>query len=57
LGGDPYLNFTISVIAELLAIIACDLTLNRLGRKIPYSFTIISAGVVLLMVQFVPKGE
>jgi OCT family organic cation transporter-like MFS transporter 4/5 len=36
LAGDPYLNFTLSAIVELLAVLMCEVTLDRFGRKIPY---------------------
>ncbi|CAF3944130.1 unnamed protein product, partial [Adineta steineri] len=35
-GFDPYLSFTISACVEILAYVGIHLTLNRIGRKIPY---------------------
>jgi OCT family organic cation transporter-like MFS transporter 4/5 len=37
LAGDPYLNFTLSAIVEALAVLMCEVTLDRFGRKIPYA--------------------
>ena len=55
--GDPYLNFSLSVMVEFTAILACHFTLERFGRKVPYTFNMALAGVSLLLVQFVPKGN
>jgi OCT family organic cation transporter-like MFS transporter 4/5 len=54
--GDPYLNFTLSILVELCAIIACQLTLERFGRKIPYSLNMSISGLALISVMFVPKS-
>ena len=55
--GDPYLNFTLSVGVELLAIISCQLTLERFGRKKPYALNMAITGVSLLLIQFIPTSK
>jgi MFS transporter, OCT family, solute carrier family 22 (organic cation transporter), member 4/5 len=55
LSGDPYLNFTLSVFVELIAIVTCQFTLEKFGRKKPYAINMIITGVALLLIQFVPK--
>lgn len=57
LAGDPYLNFFLSIIVELIAIIASHITLERYGRKIPYSVNMGLTGIALLFILFVPKGK
>lgn len=52
--GDPYFNFGLSIIVELIAIIGTHFTLERFGRKIPYSINMLMTGVSLLCVLFVP---
>ena len=54
LAGDPYLNFFLSIIAELVADLACQFTLDRFGRKWTYSFHMALGGVCLLCVACVP---
>lgn len=56
LAGDPYLNFTLSVLLELAAILVSHYTLDKIGRKIPYSINMAMSGIVLILVLFVPKG-
>ncbi len=57
LAGDPYLNFTLSGIVEILGLFMCTLTLDRFGRKIPYTINMILAGVALLLTLFVPTSN
>lgn len=57
LAGDPYLNFTLSVTLELVAILVSHYVLEKIGRKIPYSVNMALSGLVLLMVLFVPTGK
>jgi OCT family organic cation transporter-like MFS transporter 4/5 len=54
--GDPYLNFGLSIIVELCAIVACQFTLERFGRKVPYSLNMTISGVCLISVMFVPTS-
>ena len=55
--GDPYLNFTLSALMELFAILVVFLTVNNLNRKIPYALNMFSAGITLLSIQFIPKSD
>ena len=54
--GDPYLNFGLSVLVELIAIITTHVTLERYGRKVPYSINMALTGVSLLFVLFIPQN-
>ena len=56
LAGDPYLNFFLSSVAEALSYVACEFTLEKFGRKWPYSMNMALAGVSLLCVAFVPDS-
>ena len=55
--GNPYLNLTLSFSVELAAIIMCQLTLERYGRKIPYVINMVLAGTSLLLIQFIPNSN
>lgn len=55
--GDPYMNFFLSILVEFIAILACQFTLERFGRKIPYSTNMTLAGLALLCVQFAPSSK
>jgi len=55
LAGDPFLNFTLSVVVEFIAILTCQLTLERFGRKMPYSINMALTGVSLMLIQFIPS--
>jgi OCT family organic cation transporter-like MFS transporter 4/5 len=55
LAGDPFLNFSLSVFVELIAIVTCQFTLERFGRKKPYAINMAVTGVALMFIQFVPK--
>jgi len=55
--GDPYLNFFLSILVEFVAILACQFTLEKFGRKVPYSINMTLAGMTLLCVQFVPTSR
>lgn len=57
LAGDPYLNFTLAVVVELIAIAASHYSYEKFGRKIPYAINMSIIGVALLLVMFVPKGK
>lgn len=56
LAGDPYINFTISAILELGAILLCQFTLERFGRKKPYCTAMLVAGTSLLLIGIVPSS-
>lgn len=55
LAGDPYLNFGISALVELLAIIVSHYVLERFGRKIPYSIMMATTGFCFISILFIPK--
>jgi Na+/melibiose symporter-like transporter len=57
LAGDPYLNFTISAVVELIAMFICDVTLTKFGRKIPYVLNMAIAGVALTSIMFIPTSK
>lgn len=56
LGGNPYLNYLYSALVELAGLMVSHYSLEKYGRKKPYSFVFILAGVSLLCIQFVPSG-
>lgn len=56
LAGNPYLNFGLSAVAEMLGVIGCHLFLDRFGRKIPYTINMTLSGLALLAVMFVPTN-
>lgn len=55
--GDPYLNFTLSIVLELFAILVSHYTLQKFGRKIPYSINMALSGVSLILVMFIPTSK
>lgn len=58
---NPYLSFGIAALVEIAAYGVAHMTLDRVGRKIPYcSFVVALAMVALLVVPiqiFIPKGK
>lgn len=56
LSGDPYLNFAFAVTAELIAILSSYVVYEKLGRKLPYVINLLTSGICLIAVLFVPKG-
>ena len=54
LAGDPYLNFFFSALVELFAISMSHYTLEKFGRKIPYTMSMVLTGSALLFIKFVP---
>lgn len=57
LAGSPYLNFTLSVLLELLAILVSHYAFDKFGRKIPYAINMSLSGIALLFVLFVPTSK
>lgn len=57
LAGNPYLNFTLSVLLELIAIMVSHYTFDAFGRKIPYAINMSLSGIALLLVLFVPTSK
>ncbi|RMZ97216.1 organic cation transporter isoform X1, partial [Brachionus plicatilis] len=56
LAGDPYLNFGLSALVELVAILTSHFVLERFGRKIPYSMMMATTGICFISVLFIPKN-
>jgi hypothetical protein len=56
LSGNPYLTFLYSIIVEVIALLACNYMLSKLGRKIPYVTVMFLAGLSLFLIQFIPDG-
>lgn len=56
LGGNPYLNFTYSIMAEILATAACQFTQERFGRKMPYFFNMLIIFISFTCIGFVPAN-
>lgn len=56
LAGNPYLNFALSVLLELIAIMVSHYTFDAFGRKIPYSINMSLSGIALLLVLFIPTN-
>lgn len=56
LSGDPYINFTISVVFELFAVVLSNFVYEKFGRKFPYLISLALSGLSLFCVFFVPKG-
>ncbi|XP_047499824.1 organic cation transporter protein-like isoform X2 [Penaeus chinensis] len=56
LGGNDYLNFTISGAVELPAHALTILLLDRVGRRIPLCAFLLLGGVSLLSTMFIPAG-
>ena len=54
LSGDPYLNLLLSSVAECFSYVACEFTLEKFGRKWPYSMNMTLGAVSLLCIAFVP---
>lgn len=57
LAGNPFLNFFISVLVELVAILVSHYAFEKFGRKWPYFINMFISGFALLFVLFVPKGN
>jgi hypothetical protein len=45
-----------SIIVEVIALLACNYMLSKLGRKIPYVTVMFLAGLSLFLIQFIPDG-
>lgn len=55
-GGNLYIDFFISGLVELPAALLILLTIERLGRRLPFAASNIAAGVACLVTAFLPEG-
>lgn len=55
-GGNLYIDFFISGLVELPAALLILLTIERLGRRLPFAASNIVAGVACLVTAFLPEG-
>uniref|UniRef100_A0A8C8RJN3 Solute carrier family 22 member 3 n=1 Tax=Pelusios castaneus TaxID=367368 RepID=A0A8C8RJN3_9SAUR len=55
IGGNLYLDFFISGAVELPAALLILLTIDRIGRRLPFAISNIVAGVACLITAFIPK--
>ncbi|XP_042545672.1 solute carrier family 22 member 3 [Dipodomys merriami] len=55
-GGNLYVDFFISGVVELPAALLILLTIERLGRRLPFAASNIVAGVACLVTAFLPEG-
>lgn len=56
LGGNVYVDFLISGIVELPAAFLILLTIERIGRRLPFATANIVAGVACLTTAFIPDS-
>ncbi len=56
LGGNPYLNFFYSALAELAGIAASQWILKNVGRRLPYLINFLIIGVSLIAIGFVSEN-
>lgn len=49
LGGDVYLNFFLTSLAEIVGFLLCIPLLNRVGRKPVYVLSLLSGGIALVL--------
>jgi len=57
LGGNDYLDFFISGAVELPAYLLCLVTLSRYGRSRPLAASLVFAGLVLVVIVFIPYSQ
>ena len=53
LGMNPYLTFAISALMELAAYIVTHFIVDKLGRKYPYFFFLLAAGISCFSITFI----
>lgn len=56
LAGNPYVNFIISNVVEIIGILLIQLTVGRFGRKLPYATALAIAATILIVEFFIPLG-
>ena len=54
--GNPYLNFFLSALVELIAVIVEQITVVKFGRKLPYALSMFTVAISMLSIQFIPRG-
>ncbi|XP_023323116.1 organic cation transporter protein isoform X2 [Eurytemora carolleeae] len=57
LGGDVFINFSLSGLLEIPAYILAIFVLLRYGRRFPYCISMILSGLSLLCISLVPQGN
>lgn len=57
LGGNVYVDFLISGFVELPAAFLIILTIERIGRRLPFAAANIVAGAACLITAFIPDSE
>lgn len=56
-GGNLYLEFFISAAVELPAALLILVTIDRIGRRLPFAISNIVAGIACLITAFLPEGN
>lgn len=56
-GGNLYLDFFISGAVELPAALLILVTIDRIGRRLPFGIGNIVAGIACLITAFLPEGN
>lgn len=56
LGGDPFINFFISASVEIPAYIFAAIVVRYVGRRIPLTVVMVTAGVACASPIVIPKG-
>lgn len=56
-GGNLYLDFFISGAVELPAAFLILVTIDRIGRRLPFAISNIVAGIACLITAFLPEGN
>lgn len=52
--GNPYLNFGLSVLVELIGVFGSHAAIERFGRKLPYAINMALTSLSLISVMFIP---
>ena len=55
--GDPYTNFTISAVVELIGTAIGQLIYGSFGRKVAYVASLSGSSLALLSLLFIPRGS
>lgn len=57
IGGNLYIDFFISGVVELPGALLILLTIERVGRRLPFAASNVVAGVACLVTAFLPEGN